>query len=711
MNRCRDFFAGLLRKYPCCGAFCAIAVTTIPFLLRPGMPFPLLMIPASIFLILAGFFVSGRDGLFRLALPALAASVSVFLHQRMYLGDPLMDAFSGGPGRADAVIRIEDTSASPGFFVPDRGKKSLRARVLRLVTPGGERNHLSAPLMVYLPEDAAYEAGYGDTLEVSGLFLRPGGALAPDSFDYRGYLARQMIFYTLRAEQVRVLDRGSGGVRFLLDLRDAVLDRVCTPLPEDVRYLGAGILFGVRTGLPADRRRDFLSSGMIHILSVSGTHVMMFASLMLLLLAPLPLRTRTVLVLFMTLLYTVSTGMQGPAARAFLMFALFLGLRAFLLRSAPLNTLALAACLLTLYDPFVPASPGFQFSFLTVAALFFSGAAVRYWFFLPTERFLLTPNRWMTSGRARKEVWKKRLISLTAACTAAWLISLPLSLLYQGIWPGGSIFANLLASPLIALAFPLFFCAACFSFVPGVSSFFISLFGSCLKGITACAALFSGFSSVIPGIPAWCAVLFLLLIFLLLGARTIRRAVLLTGLCVLFAVTLFLRKFYLPEQVLLLTDGRSFSLGVAFPSISSAAVVGMPDKTAAREMASCLTSQGIERCHVLFHGADRNSKAAAVSFSGRIRVDRSLAGRSGKGLRAGIRETSDPGGSVLAWREHTQFTIREPGGRILLSGQAEPMEGGGLRITLRDERSGEERLRREFYPCSRYCLEKVPLPR
>ena len=112
MNRCRDFFAGLLRKYPCCGAFCAIAVTTIPFLLRPGMPFPLLMIPASIFLILAGFFVSGRDGLFRLALPALAASVSVFLHQRMYLGDPLMDAFYGGPGRADAVIRIEDTSAA-----------------------------------------------------------------------------------------------------------------------------------------------------------------------------------------------------------------------------------------------------------------------------------------------------------------------------------------------------------------------------------------------------------------------------------------------------------------------------------------------------------------------------------------------------------------------------------------------------------------------
>ena len=565
--------------------------------------------------------------------------------------------------------------------------------------------------MVYMPEDAAYEAGYGDTLEVSGLFLRPGGALAPDSFDYRGYLARQMIFYTLRAEQVRVLDRGGGAVRFLLDLRDALLDRVCTPLPDDVRYLGAGILFGVRTGLPADRRRDFLSSGMIHILSVSGTHVMMFASLMLLLLAPLPLRPRTVLVLFMTLLYTVSTGMQGPAARAFLMFALFLGLRAFLLRSAPLNTLALAACILTLRDPFVPASPGFQFSFLTVAALFLSGAAVRYWFFQPTERFLLTPNRWLTSARARKEVWKKRLISLAAACTAAWLISLPLSLLYQGIWPGGSIFANLLASPLIALAFPLFFCAACFSFVPGVSSFFLFLFGSCLKGITGCAALFSGFSSAVPGIPAWCAVLFLLLIFLLLGARTIRRAACLIALCVLFAVSLFLRRFFLPEQVLLLTDGRRFSLGVTFPSISSAAVIGMPDKTAAREMASCLTSQGIERCHVLFHAPDRNSKAAAASFSGRIRVERSLAGRSGTGLRAGIRETSDPGGSVLSWREHTQFTIREPGGRILLSGLAEPTGDGGLRITLRDERNGQERLRREFYPCSRYCLEALPLPR
>ena len=711
MNRCREFFAGFLRKYPCCGAFCAIAATAVPFLLRPETTFPLLMIPASIFLILAGFFVSPRDVLSRLTLPALLASVSVFLHQRSWLNDPLTAAFAGGPGRAAAVIRIEDTSASPGFFVPGREKKSLRARILRLTAPGGERRGLSAPVMVYLPEEAACGAGYGDTLEVSGLFLRPNATLAPDSFDYRGYLARQMIFYTLKAEDARVQERGNGPVRFLLDLRDALLDRVCTPLPEDVRYLGAGILFGVRTGLPAARRRDFLASGMIHILSVSGTHVMMFASLLLLLLAPLPLRWRTILVLFLTLLYTISTGMQGPASRAFLMFALFLGLRACLLRSAPLNTLALAACLLTLRDPFVLASPGFQFSFLTVAALFLSGAAVRHWFFLPTERFLLTPNRWLTTARARKEVWKKRLISLIAACTTAWLISLPLSLLYQGIWPGGSIFANLLASPLILLAFPLFFCAALFSSVPGVSSFFIMLFGLCLRGITACASLFSGFSSVTPGIPAWYAILFLLLIFLLLSARTVRRAVFLLALCVLFATFLFVRKFYSPERVLLLSDGRYFSLGVIFPAHSSAAVIGMPDKTAAREMASCLSSGGIERCHFLFHSTDRNSRSAASLFSGRIRIDPARESRTGKSVRTGIRQMSGPGGSVLSWKGHTVFTVCDFSGRVLVSGQAEPLDGGGLRITLRDVRSGKECFRKEFYPSNRYTLSEVPLPR
>ena len=711
MNRCREFFAGFLRKYPCCGAFCAIAATAVPFLLRPEAPFPLLMIPASIFLILAGIFVSPRDLLLRLALPALCAAVSVFLHQRAWLGDPLVPAFAGGPGRAGAVIRIEDTSASPGFFVPGREKKSLRARVLCLITPGIERRSLSAPIMVYLPEGAASAAGYGDTLEVSGLFLRPGSTLAPDSFDYRGYLARQMIFYTLKAEDVRVLARGKGPIRFLLDLRDALLDRVCTPLPEDVRYLGAGILFGVRTGLPAARRRDFLASGMIHILSVSGTHVMMFASLLLLALAPFPLRTRTILVLVLTLLYTISTGMQGPAIRAFLMFALFLGLRAFLLRSAPLNTLALAACLLTLRDPFAPASPGFQFSFLTVAALFLSGAAVRHWFFLPSERFLLTPNRWLTNARARREVRKKHLISLIAACTAAWLISLPLSLLYQGIWPGGSVFANLLASPLIVLTFPLFFCAACFSFLPGVSSFFIMLFGACLRGITACASLFSDFSSVVPGIPVWYAVLFLLLIFLLLGARTIRRTVILLALCVFFATFLFVRKFYLPERILLLTDGRSFSLGVIFPAHSSAAVIGMPDRTAAREMASCLSTQGIERCHFLFHSTDRNSRSAAFLFSGRIQVEHAGSSRTGESVRTGIRKKSDDGASVLSWKGHTSFAVRDFSGKVLVSGQAEPLDGGGLRITLRDDRSGEVRLCREFYPSNRYTLEDVPLPR
>lgn len=72
------------------------------------------------------------------------------------------------------------------------------------------------------------------------------------------------------------------------------------------------MLFGCRQGIEYQTRLDFIRSGTIHILTVSGLHIGMFAGVMFLLLAFLPFRMRCVIVPLLTALYALSTGLQMP---------------------------------------------------------------------------------------------------------------------------------------------------------------------------------------------------------------------------------------------------------------------------------------------------------------------------------------------------------------------------------------------------------------
>lgn len=611
IRRLHDRTGAFARKYPAvlmCGAACAVI---LPVLLsgRTGFSFAFLLVLTAV------WFFPLRTGLFRIAIPAALTAFSLVLHAPYRVEDPLLRYFSGSPGYAVAEVRITDESLSTGlaFLKPPY---SVRAQVRSVTGLTGERVELISDVMLVAPYDERenWDPGYGDVYRVSGTFRRPAPPLTADDFDYRQWLERQGIYYELRSDSLEKKERGCGLLRGLYDIRSWLLNRVCARItPENARDLAPGLFFGIRSA-DAGTKQDFLKSGMIHILSVSGTHVTLFAGVLFVLLCFLPYRWRYLSVIALTFLYTASTGMRVPAFRAFVMFALFFGLRAFQLRTITLNTLFLTAFILLVLDPVTLFSTGFQFSFLVVAALLLTSEFQRRHPPPPGEELLLTPSRWIEPGMIRRHVFGLRLRQMIAGCLVAWLVSLPLSLLYQGMLPAGSPVANFLAIPVVLLGFFFFFLTGLFSFVPllsGLFSWFLSLDLEliCLLAETFAAA---GAKIATPGLFSVIGFLLLLFLFLAVHRKWIR---ILCPVCLLLLCLWWCRgAFDKEETILLFSDGTAYSICVIHPENASADILFLPDMQFAAAVFRQLRSHQVNHCTQLFLQSSNQDCCSAETY-------------------------------------------------------------------------------------------------
>ncbi len=705
MQRLREKTGAFARKYPCIVSFLAVLAAFAGYLADSSLSYPVLVIPFGVAVAAALFLLSRKDFLLRFLIPGFLGLVSLFLHLRELRGDPLRQMYHTFPVRAEVRGIAEDSSLAPGISFAGNTKACL-FRITSVKDPEGVWRTCSAKVMAYLPPEFSVLAGYGDEFQVSGLLRTPSRPAVPQAFDYREYLRGKQILYLLNAEEAVFLRSGSGLTRGLLDFRDALLEKLCGRMsPEKVRNLAPGILFGVRHIIDPQTKQEFLESGLIHILSVSGTHVMLFAGLMLLVFSFLPLRPRYGLAILFTFLYTLSTGMQEPAFRAFFMFALFLGLRAFQLRSLALNTLALAALILSLRNPDTLLSTGFQFSFLTVAALILCTQSAKHWFFLPGEGIQLVPSTRYTKPMIRSEVRRKRIVITCFTCLATFLVSLPLSLLYQGILPAGSIFANLLILPLNSIIFAVFTAACLLSFLPGAVSCFAVIL-SCLFGcLKETAALFASYGQSIPKPQIGLVILYLLLTFFLLTARRLRHVVLSSVLLTILTFHLFMAQDKRQDAVVLLTDGNKYSICLLQSSGSSAVCLALADIGDARELQSVFASEGIRTCILSLNLSDsRDSLLAQEYLKEKMPVlnDFRIYRMQGRAFR----ECRTADCTARSWDDRFFFRYHLDSGKVIY-GMLRSEESGGFRWTLKENDELLEEIRIPPSSRSRLCMTRL----
>lgn len=204
----------------------------------------------------------------------------------------------------------------------------------------------------------------GDELDVRGE-LRPLRGMSADLGRQQGWIG------DLQVQRAEVVAPGSDLFRIGKDLRESYSQSVGEVLPQQEWSILNALTFNNDAEVPPDVVRALRVTGAIHILSTSGMHVMLLASLVLGLLKLLPIeRWGQILVLSVLLLfYVVAAGGRPPALRAVALSLLTLTPYLWRRQSDALSALSLAFILNILWFPNDATNIGFPLSYVAVAAL------------------------------------------------------------------------------------------------------------------------------------------------------------------------------------------------------------------------------------------------------------------------------------------------------------------------------------------------------
>ena len=298
----------------------------------------------------------------------------------------------------------------------------------------------------------------GCRVQVLGRGLRPPPPLNPDEFDFRA-----------RARSLRCLSivraHGAGCVK-VLGLPPAwspmaLIDRLRTRgvavlrtwLSQEQAPLAAALLLGSREALPREESLEFLVTGTIHILSISGLHVgfLSLALFMVLRVLAVPRGWSLVAVACCTGLYMALVRAETPVVRATLLIWLTCLGMAMGRRSLAANSLALAAILVLLWHPPELFRIGSQLSFLSTAVLIGASAALPRGGAAddPIER-LIERSRSPLERRLRRI--GRHVFELVITGAAVWAVTAPVVAARFHLFSPVGLLLNPLIAPLVAVA-------------------------------------------------------------------------------------------------------------------------------------------------------------------------------------------------------------------------------------------------------------------
>jgi competence protein ComEC len=227
----------------------------------------------------------------------------------------------------------------------------------------------------------------GTAISCTAILRPPPGPVVPGAYDHsrRAWFSRLGgVGFALEPCQPAQLHANSVQMTFKLMISQWRA-KASRAIVEAAPGPGAGFLAAIATGdrawLSPEDTQALQISGLSHIISVSGLHVSLLGGMVFLtiwklfaLVPALALRidarkVGALVALALTGAYTVFSGAEAPAVRAFIMSAIAFGAVILDRKAISMRGLALAAIAVLMVLPESALEPGFQMSFLATAAL------------------------------------------------------------------------------------------------------------------------------------------------------------------------------------------------------------------------------------------------------------------------------------------------------------------------------------------------------
>jgi competence protein ComEC len=300
--------------------------------------------------------------------------------------------------------------------------------------------------LVYIRKDSSEKGTpqYGDLILIKSKIHAVEPPKNPDAFDFQKYLHRQNIHYQSFAalEDVQILAqrRGNPIQQFAIDCQKHLLAILKRHLTTDREFaVGSALLLGYRDAVDEDVRNAYVQTGSMHILAVSGMHILLiFNGLQWIFKAYKSGNrrfrwTKAILSLLLIWLFALITGLSASVLRAAVM-ATFLAVgQTIKRRGNTYNILAASAFMLLIWNPMFLLDVGFQLSYLAVIGIVH--------FYPKIQKMVISKNKIINW------TWDALAIGF-----AAQLVVTPLSLYYFHQFPTYFWLSGLLAVPVSSAA-------------------------------------------------------------------------------------------------------------------------------------------------------------------------------------------------------------------------------------------------------------------
>ena len=312
------------------------------------------------------------------------------------------------------------------------------------LTPKGQ----GTSILLIVPKHI--EISYGDMIRARGVLETPENFItsAGKEFDYNRYLAQQDIYFIIKNADIKVLapQQGNWLAMQLYRLRNAFVTHVEDVISPPESDLANGLVLGTRGVFDNTEHNEFISTGTIHIIALSGYNVTIVAEGVMKGIGFIFSGSVSIVFgIIIVILFIIMSGAGPTAVRAGIMTVIALFGRITGRSYDAGRALAIAGLLMVAYDPRVVLNISFELSFLaTFGVLFVTPKILRFVMFLP-GRFGF-----------REDV---------ATTIAATITVLPVLLYSTGVLSLVSLPANILILPIIPITMLLVFLTGMTGFI------------------------------------------------------------------------------------------------------------------------------------------------------------------------------------------------------------------------------------------------------
>lgn len=277
----------------------------------------------------------------------------------------------------------------------------------------------------------------GNKVFLTGTYQRGREDRNPGEFNYHKYLKTKSIsgiFTIYDNDSVKIINDSKIFIKSLLfSIRKSIDMKIKELHNQETAALLKGLILADRNEISFETKTEFINTGVIHVLAVSGLHVGYILMIVVFAFGRFGIYTRAALTVLALLFFMMLTGASPSVTRATIMSIVII--IAFITNRSTnlLNSISLAAIVILFINPDEIYNPGFQLSFSAVLSI-----GIIYPVFQKSVNSLRIKSKLI-----------KNLFLFAAVSLSAQIGTLPFTLAYFSKLSVIALLANLLVIPAI----------------------------------------------------------------------------------------------------------------------------------------------------------------------------------------------------------------------------------------------------------------------